>query len=388
MKFIPYGRQNISNEDINSVIEVLRSPIITQGDVISTFEEIVSNYVNSKYGVAVNSATSGLDLACLAMDLKPGDWLWTSPNTFVASANCGIYCGANIDFVDIDQKTGLIDIDFLKEKLLQAKIAGKLPKIIVPVHFAGSSCDMAEIKNLSDKYGFKILEDASHAIGGKYMGEPIGNCKYSDITVFSFHPVKIITTGEGGMCLTNNKEYARRMRNLRTHGITKDVNFFQQKSPSPWSYEQQELGFNYRLTDFQAALGISQMKKLDLFVIERHRIWKIYQNLLKDLPISLLDIPNNVYSSLHLCVIYFNVFNTKFHELVFKKLRTAGIGVQVHYIPVHLQPFYKDKGFKEGYLPESEKFAHNVLSIPLYPSLEDNEQRYVVEVLKKSINAK
>ena len=388
MKFIPYGRQIISNEDINSVVDVLRSPMITQGDLIPFFEEIVSNYVNSKYGVAVNSATSGLHLACLAMDLQPGDWLWTSPNTFVASANCGIYCDAKVDFVDIDQKTGLIDIDFLKDKLSKAKISGKLPKILVPVHFGGSSCDMAEIKNLSDVYGFKILEDASHAIGGRYRGEPVGNCKYSDITVFSFHPVKIITTGEGGMCLTNNREYARRMKNLRTHGITKDVNFFKEKNPSPWSYEQQELGFNYRLTDFQAALGISQMKKLDLFVNERHRIWKIYKNLLKDLPISLLDIPDNVYSSLHLCVIYFDVFNKKVHEIVFKKLRSAGIGVQVHYIPVHLQPFYKDRGFKEGDFPESEKFAHNVLSIPLYPSLKDSEQMYVVELLKKSIYVK
>ncbi len=385
MSFIPYGRQNISDEDINSVIDVLRSPIITQGEIVPNFESTVSKYVNANYGVAVNSATSGLHIACLAMDLGPGDWLWTSPNSFVASANCGIYCGANVDFIDIDPNTGLIDIDILKKKLLEAQKFDKLPKVLVPVHFAGSSCDMKSIKDLSDKFGFKILEDASHAIGGKYMELPVGNCKFSDITVFSFHPVKIITTGEGGICSTNNLEYARRMRMLRTHGITKEVNSFHNKNPDPWTYEQQELGFNYRLTDFQAALGISQMKRLDTFVEARNYIWNNYKNLLKDLPITMLKIPENVYSSLHLCVVSFDIFDKKNHKLVFEKLRYAGIGVQVHYIPIHLQPFYKNKGFKKGDFPNAEKFANNVFSIPLYPSLNKKEQLKVVEELNKSI---
>ena len=379
---IPYGRQSIDKEDIEAVVKVLKSDFVTQGPVVSKFEEAISKKVGSKYSVAVNSATSALHIACRALDVRPGDWIWTTPITFVASANCGVYCGANIDFVDINPRTGLMDIDILESKLTNADRLGKLPKIIVPVHFAGSSCEMQRIKSLSLKYGFKILEDASHAIGGKYMNEPVGTCKYSDITVFSFHPVKIITTGEGGMCITNNEIYARRMRNLRTHGITKDQDYFLDKNPNPWSYEQQELGFNYRLTDFQAALGISQMKKLDFFVNERNRLWNEYKILINDLPISLLEVPNNVYSALHLCVISLNFFNKKNHQMIFKKLKSEGIGVQVHYIPVHLQPFYKDKGFKNGDLPNAEKFSSNVISIPLYPSLDKRDQNIVVEKLK------
>lgn len=383
MSFIPYGRQNISDADIQAVIEILKSPYITQGPTVPIFEKSISNYVNSTYSVAVNSATSALHIACLALDLGPGDSLWTSPITFVASANCALYCGSNVDFVDIDINTGLLDINLLKEKLIKARRDNLLPKVIVPVHYAGSSCNMKEIYALSKEFGFKILEDASHAIGGKLYGEPVGNCKYSDICVFSFHPVKIITTAEGGVASTNNSYLARKMYELRSHGITKDPKFFKNLPSKPWSYEQHSLGFNYRLTDIQAALGISQMQNLDKFVSERNRLWKLYKEKIKGLPISMLNIPQDVISSLHLAVVLINDYDPRKHQLIFSKLREVNIGVQVHYIPVHLQPFYKSIGFKKGYLPNSERFAESVISLPLFPGLKEKEQDYIVTQLSK-----
>ena len=383
MSFIPYGRQNISDADIQAVIEILKSPFITQGPTVPIFEKSISNYVNSTYSVAVNSATSALHIACLALDLGPGDSLWTSPITFVASANCALYCGSNVDFVDIDINTGLLDINLLKEKLIKARRDNLLPKVIVPVHYAGSSCNMKEIYALSKEFGFKILEDASHAIGGKLYGEPVGNCKYSDICVFSFHPVKIITTAEGGVASTNNSYLARKMYELRSHGITKDPKFFKNLPSKPWSYEQHSLGFNYRLTDIHAALGISQMQNLDKFVSERNRLWKLYKEKIKGLPISMLNIPQDVISSLHLAVVFINDYDPKKHQLIFSKLREVNIGVQVHYIPVHLQPFYKSIGFKKGYLPNSERFAESVISLPLFPGLKEKEQDYIVTQLSK-----
>ncbi len=383
MAFIPYGRQNISDADIQAVIEILKSPFITQGPTVPIFEKSISNYVNSTYSVAVNSATSALHIACLALDLGPEDSLWTSPITFVASANCALYCGAKVDFVDIDINTGLLDINLLKEKLTKARRDNLLPKVIVPVHYAGSSCNMKEIYALSKEFGFKILEDASHAIGGKLYGEPVGNCKYSDICVFSFHPVKIITTAEGGVASTNNSYLARKMYELRSHGITKDPKFFKNLPSKPWSYEQQSLGFNYRLTDIQAALGISQMQNLDKFVSERNRLWKLYKEKIEGLPISMLNIPQDVISSLHLAVVLINNCDPIKHQLIFSKLREVNIGVQVHYIPVHLQPFYKSIGFKKGYLPNAERFAESVISLPLFPGLNEKEQDYVVSELSK-----
>lgn len=383
MSFIPYGRQNISNSDIEAVIKVLKSPLITQGPTVPLFEKSISNYVNSTYSVAVNSATSALHVSCLALGLGKGDYLWTSPITFVASANCALYCGAKVDFVDIDMNTGLLDINLLNEKLSKAKRENQLPKVVVPVHFAGSSCNMREIYQLSKEFGFKILEDASHAIGGKLYGEPVGNCKYSDICVFSFHPVKIITTAEGGVATTNNPYFARKMYEFRSHGITKDPNLFKNLPSRPWSYEQQSLGFNYRLTEIQAALGLSQMKNLDNFIAERNRLWRIYKEKLEGLPLSLLNIPEDVVSSLHLAVFFINAHDPEKHEFIFSKLREANIGVQVHYIPVHLQPFYKSIGFKKGYLPNSERFAESVISLPLFPGLKEEEQNYVVSELSK-----
>ena len=383
MSFIPYGRQNISNSDIEAVIQVLKSPFITQGPTVPLFEKSISDYVNSTYSVAVNSATSALHISCLALGLGKGDYLWTSSITFVASANCALYCGAKVDFVDIDINTGLLDINLLKEKLSKAKRENQLPKVIVPVHYAGSSCNMREIHQLSKEFGFKILEDASHAIGGKLYGEPVGNCRYSDICVFSFHPVKIITTAEGGVATTNNPYFARKMYELRSHGITKDPKLFKNLPSKPWIYEQQSLGFNYRLTEIQAALGLSQMQKLDNFVAERNRLWKLYKEKLEGLPISLLSIPEDIVSSLHLAVFFINTNEPGKHEFIFSKLREANIGVQVHYIPVHLQPFYSSIGFKKGYLPNSERFAERVISLPLFPGLKEEEQDYVVSELSK-----
>ena len=381
--FIPYGRQDISKKDIKEVISVLKSDFLTQGPKVPLFEKAICEKVNSKYAVSTNSATSSLHIACMALGLGPGDYLWTSPISFVASANCALYCGAKVDFVDIDLNTGLISIDHLKSKLINAEKLGKLPKILIPVHLAGSSCDMKSIYDLSQKYGFLIIEDASHAIGGKFFDHYVGSCKYSDITVFSFHPVKIITTGEGGVATTNSINLANKMSELRSHGITKDKTKFVINSINDdWRYEQQQLGFNYRLTDIAAALGISQLKRLDNIVKERNVLFNNYINLFSDLSLKMLDIPTGVYSSLHLAVLRFE--NLNIQSFLFKNLRDNGIGTQVHYTPIHLQPFYSRFGFKEGDYPNSEKYSKSSLSIPIYPGLKKGDQKRIYKILKQN----
>jgi UDP-4-amino-4,6-dideoxy-N-acetyl-beta-L-altrosamine transaminase len=379
--FIPYGRQTISEADIAAVVEVLRSPFLTQGPAVPAFEKAVAAKVGARYGVAVNSATSALHIACLALGLGSGDRLWTSPITFVASANCGRYCDAVVDFVDIDPNTGLMSVKALEAKLEKAEREGTLPKVVVPVHLTGSSCDMAAIAALSDRYGFAVLEDASHAIGGRYQGEPVGNCRYSAITVFSFHPVKIITTGEGGLATTNDPVLAQRMAELRSHGIVRDAERFEQPAAGPWVYEQQQLGFNYRMTDIQAALGLSQLQRLDEIVVERNRQLQRYRELLADLPMQILEVPEGVLSSVHLAVIRLQQATIKQHRQVFDRLRAVGIGVQLHYSPVHLQPYYRCLGGKEGQLPEAEAYGQSAISLPIFPGLAiDDQKRVIMEI--------
>ena len=378
---LPYGKQTISEDDIAAVVEVLRSAYLTQGPTVPAFEQAVAAKVGAINGVAVNSATSALHIACLALGLGPGDRLWTSPVTFVASANCARYCGAEIDFVDIDPSTGLMSVNALAAKLENAQQENKLPKIVVPVHLCGTSCDMVSISELARRYGFHVLEDASHAIGGRYQGKPVGSCAHSSITVFSFHPVKIITTGEGGLATTNDPELALRMSELRSHGITKDQGRFELSSPGPWSYEQQCLGFNYRMTDLEAALGQSQLRRLDAIVAERNMLLGRYQKLFSELPVQLLRVPEDVLSSLHLAVIRLADRRPEHHRRIFEGLRASGIGVQLHYIPVHLQPYYRKMGFQEGNYPEAEAYASNAISIPLYPGLQERDQRRVVDRL-------
>ena len=379
--FIPYGRQSITEADIAAVVEVLRSPFLTQGPAVAAFEQAVAGKVGARHGVAVNSATSALHIACLALGLGPGDRLWTSPITFVASANCGRYCGADVGFVDIEPATGLMSVPALQAKLQQAERDDTLPKVVVPVHLTGSSCDMAAIAKLSERYGFWVLEDASHAIGGRYRGEPVGNCRYSNITVFSFHPVKIITTGEGGLATTNDPVLAKRMAELCSHGLVREAERFERPAAGPWVYEQQHLGFNYRITDIQAALGLSQLERLEGIVTERNQQLQRYGELLIDLPVKLLEVPGDVLSSVHLAVIRLNQANASGHLQVFKGLRAAGIGVQLHYSPVHLQPYYRHLGFKEGQFPEAEAYASNAISLPLYPGLLETDQQRVVDTL-------
>ena len=383
--FIPYGRQTITEADISAVVEVLRSPFLTQGPVVPAFEQAVAAKVGARYGVAVNSATSALHIACLALALGPGDRLWTSPITFVASANCGRYCDAAVDFVDIEPSTALMSIDALTFKLEQAERDGTLPKVVVPVHLTGTSCDMAAIGALAEHYGFAVLEDASHAIGGRYHGEPVGNCRHSAITVFSFHPVKIITTGEGGLATTNDPELAQRMSELRSHGIVRDAERFERPAAGPWVYEQQQLGFNYRITDIQAALGLSQLQRLDEIIAERNCQLQHYRELLVDLPVQLLDVPAEVLSSVHLAVIRLQQATGEQHRQVFEGMRAAGLGVQLHYSPVHLQPYYRSMGFGKGDCPEAEAYASCALSLPLFPSLAEDQQDRVVQVLADSL---
>ncbi len=382
--YIPYGRQDISQEDINAIIEVLRSDWITQGPVIERFEQAVANYCQVKYAVAVSSATAALHIACLAADLGKEDTLWTSPNTFVASANCGLYCGAKVDFIDIDPNTYNLSIDELKNKLDKAEKQGYLPKILIPVHFAGQSCEMDKITALSGQYGFKIIEDASHAIGGRYQGKPIGSCQSSDMTVFSFHPVKIITTGEGGMVLTNQDHLYQRLIRLRSHGITRNSDLMQGESHGCWYYQQLELGFNYRMTDIQAALGTSQMQRLDKFVERRWFLANRYNQLLQDLPLILPWQNPDTDSSWHLYVIRLKLDKiNKTHRQVFEELRDAGIGVNLHYIPVHTQPYYQQLGFNWGDFPQVEKYYQEAISLPLYYSLTQEDQDRVVKTLQR-----
>jgi UDP-4-amino-4,6-dideoxy-N-acetyl-beta-L-altrosamine transaminase len=386
--FLPYGRQTITEDDIAAVEAVLRGPTLTQGPVVPAFEQAVATRVSARHAVAVNSATSALHLACLALGLGPGDRLWTSPITFVASANCGRYCGADVDFVDIDPNSGLMSVAALASKLEQAARDGTLPKVIVPVHLCGTSCDMEAISAAATRHGVAVVEDASHAIGGTYRGQAVGSCQHSSISVFSFHPVKIITTAEGGMATTNDPQLAQRMADLRSHGITKEETRFERTAQGPWSYEQQDLGFNYRLTDLQAALGLSQLKRLESIVNERQRLFGVYQQHLSQLPVQLLDIPNHVRSALHLAVIRLNNPDPRLHRHVFEGLRAAGIGVQLHYSPVHLQPYYRRLGFSEGDFPAAEAYAQNAISLPLYPGLQGHEQRRVIDALEELLQGR
>lgn len=368
-RYLPYGRQKVDIRDIYEVVKVLKSNYLTQGPVVTDFERAICKEVLSIHGIAVNSATSGLHIACKALGLEKGDYLWTTPITFVASANCGLYCGANIDFVDIDIKTGLMSIEKLEVKLKEAEKSGKLPKIVIPVHLCGTSCDMKKIKKLAQIYQFKIVEDASHAIGGKYNTKPVGSCEYSDACVFSFHPVKIITTGEGGIVTTNDDKLAANLRMLRSHGITKNREDFIEEDEGPWNYEQQYLGYNYRMTDIQAALGLSQLKKLKKIVDKRNNLLEIYKTILPKGNIDMIEIPYGVKSSVHLAIIKLKVENEKEHRNIFQKMLEKGIGVQLHYKPVHLQPFYKNRGFKRGDFENAEEYGRRAMSLPLFPEL-------------------
>ncbi len=382
---IPYGKQDINQDDINAVVDVLRSDFLTQGPKVPLFEQSIATYCGAEHAVAVNSATSALHIACLALGLGEGDWLWTSPNTFVASANCALYCGARVDFVDIDPQTYNLCADALEQKLIKAERLGKLPKIVIPVHFAGQSCDMSRIHTLSLQYGFKIIEDAAHAIGGKYLNQPIGGCQYSDITVFSFHPVKIITTAEGGVATTNQPGLAEKMQLLRSHGITREEHLMSADLPmdGAWCYQQVDLGFNYRMTELQAALGLSQITRLDAFVAHRHQLAERYQTALQALPLILPYQSPESDSSFHLYPIQIDARQTaKTRAEVFDVLRALDIGVNVHYIPVHTQPYYQRLGFKIGDYPNAEAYYQKAISIPVYQAMSLQDQDTVVDCLE------
>jgi len=381
---IPYGKQDINQDDIDAVVAVLQSDFLTQGPQVPLFEEAVSKYCGVNFGVAANSATSALHIACLALDLKEGDKIWTSPNSFVASANCGLYCGAKVDFVDIDLKTYNMSVLELEKKLINAKLKSDLPKIVIPVHFAGQSCNMKKIHSLGVEYGFKIIEDASHAIGGKYLDKPIGSCNYSDITVFSFHPVKIITTAEGGLATTNSKELAEKMRRFRSHGITRDKSLMTKTADGDWYYQQVDLGFNYRMTELQAALGKTQIQRLNQFITRRHILQKRYDMLLADLPLTTPFQDKDSHSALHLYPIQLcleDLDNTR--QQIFSDLRANGIGVNVHYIPIHTQPYYQRLGFRQEDFPNSESYYSRVITLPLFHTMTLNEQDEVVDILRR-----
>ncbi|RBW48269.1 UDP-4-amino-4,6-dideoxy-N-acetyl-beta-L-altrosamine transaminase [Marinobacter sp. F3R11] len=383
---IPYGKQDINQADIDAVLEVLQSDFLTQGPKVPAFEAKVAGHVGAKYALAVNSATSALHIACLALGLGEGDWLWTTPITFVASANCGLYCGAKVDFVDIDRQTYNLCPNALEAKLEQAEREDRLPKVLVAVHLCGQSCDMEAIHKLSQKYGFRIIEDAAHAIGGMYKGEFIGNGRYSDITVFSFHPVKIVTTAEGGMALTNSDELANRMNLLRSHGVTRDQSLMTHEPDGPWYYQQVDLGYNYRMTELQAALGVSQMARLDAFVTRRHELAARYDQLLADLPVVTPWQHSDSYSGLHLYVIRLRLDKiSQSHRQVFEALREQGIGVNLHYIPVHTQPYYQAMGFAADDFPEAMAYYREAISLPMFQGLTDEQQDTVLASLKKAL---
>lgn len=380
---IPYGRQEVTQADIDAVVAVLKSDFLTQGPAVPAFEQAVARQVGARHAVAVNSATSALHIACLALGLGRGDWLWTSPNTFVASANCALYCGASVDFVDIDEATHNMSVVALERKLIAAEREGRLPRIVVPVHFAGEPCDLKAIRALADRYGFAVIDDASHAIGGRYGSDCIGGTAYSDITIFSFHPVKIITSGEGGMAVTSNEVLAAHMARLRSHGITRDPAEMVNEVDGPWYYEQIELGFNYRMTDLQAALGLSQLQRLQPYVSRRHELAARYDRKLADLPVSLPVRNSSNFSGLHLYEIVLREAERR--PEVFRRLREAGIGVNVHYIPVHLQPHYRAMGFKPGDFPVAEAYYAGAISLPLFATLTDEQQDVVVEALRSAL---
>lgn len=372
---IPYGRQSIDQADIDAVMEVLKSPWLTQGPMIERFEGALAEYCQAGFAVAVCNATAALHIACLAAGLGPGDALWTSPNTFVASANCGRYCGAEVDFVDIDPQTLNMDARLLAQKLELAEASGTLPKVVVAVAFAGQSCDMQAIARLSERYGFVLIEDAAHAVGASYQGRPVGCGVHAAMTIFSFHPVKIITSAEGGMVLTNRPEFAERLRRLRSHGITSDPAQMDVPAEGLWYYQQLELGFNYRMTDVHAALGLSQMTRLDEFVAQRRRLAGRYESLLAGLPLTLPSAQPGAESAWHLYVVRLQLDRIGLSQReVFEQLRAAGLGVNLHYIPVHLQPYYREQGFAEGDFPEAEAYFHQAISLPLYPELTDEQQ--------------
>ncbi|KHJ52834.1 spore coat protein [Vreelandella venusta] len=383
---IPYGRQDISQLDIDAVVEVLQSDFLTQGPVVPAFEQRVACHVGAEHALAVNSATSALHIACLALGLAEGDYLWTSPITFVASANCGLYCGAQVDFVDIDPHTYNLCPVALEQKLQKAEQSGTLPKVLVAVHLCGQSCDMQAISTLAKRYGVSVIEDASHAIGGKYRGEFIGSGRYSDITVFSFHPVKIITTAEGGMALTNSAELAGKMQLLRSHGITRDPAQMTHVADGPWYYQQIDLGFNYRMTELQAALGMSQLQRLDQFVARRHELAARYDQLLSTLPLTTPWQHPDSYSGLHLYVVRLNTQQIgKSHREVFESLREQGIGVNLHYIPVHTQPYYQRMGFQYGDFPEAERYYREAISLPMFHTMSEEQQAQVVAALQGAL---
>ena len=386
MQTIPYGRQDITQADIDAVVAVLKSDFLTQGPMVPKFEQAVASHCGAKHALAVNSATSALHIACMALGVGPGDWLWTSPVTFVASANCALYCGAQVDFVDIDPRTYNLCPQALAAKLELAERAGKLPKVVVPVHLCGQPCDMQAIHALAQRYGFKIIEDASHAIGGRYQNRPIGNSQYSDITVFSFHPVKIITTAEGGMCMTNDDALAKKMALARSHGITRDPAQMTHASDGPWYYQQIALGYNYRMTELQAALGVSQMERLDAFVTRRHQLARRYDTLLAALPVTAPWQHPDSYSGLHLYPIRLQLDKTtQSHLQVFESLRAQGIGVNLHYIPVHTQPYYAQMGFKPEDYPQAQAYYSEAISLPMYQNLTDEQQDQVIAALSKAL---
>jgi UDP-4-amino-4,6-dideoxy-N-acetyl-beta-L-altrosamine transaminase len=385
---IPYGRQSISEADIEAVAEVLRSDFLTQGPVVPAFEDAVASLCGARFGIAANSATSALHLACLALGVGPGDRVWTSPITFVASANSALYCGAQVDFVDIDERSYNMSSALLEEKLKQAADAGALPKAIVPVHLAGQSCDMAAIHAAANRYGVRIIEDASHAVGGTYRGRPVGSCEFSDIAVFSFHPVKIVTTGEGGMAMTNDPALAELMATDRTHGITRDPAELQHTDVGPWYYEQQRLGFNYRMTDIAAALGLSQLTRIEEFLARRREIAAAYDAAFADLPLVCPSQDPKTMSAWHLYIIRLDRRRVhRSHREIFDALRSDGIGVNLHYIPVYRQPYYRKLGFGQGYCPNAEAYYAEAISLPMYPALTDEEQREVVAAVTKAVSS-
>ena len=378
---IYYGHQHITEKDIQAVERVLHSDWLTQGPAIEAFEKKVANYCGAKYAVAVTNATSALHIACKAAGLGEGDVLWTSPITFTASANCGRYCGADVDFVDIDDKTYNMSVAELRHKL---EIAVKKPKVVIPIHLAGQSCDMEAIKALADEYGFQIIEDASHATGADYKNTKVGSCCYSDMTVFSFHPVKIVTTGEGGIVLTNNKELYEKLKLYRSHGITRDSDLMTQEADGPWYYQQIELGFNYRMTDMQAALGCSQMDSLDEFVARRRYLVKRYNEKLKNLPLRTPYQDESTNPSWHIYIIRVDFTKVKLSKKeIFARMRDRGIVLNLHYIPVHTQPYYQKLGFQKGDFPVSEKYYEEAITLPLYYDLTDEQQDEVIEALKE-----
>jgi UDP-4-amino-4,6-dideoxy-N-acetyl-beta-L-altrosamine transaminase len=388
MRSIPYGRQDINQSDIDAVVSVLQSDFLTQGPMVPKFEQAVASRCGTAHALAVNSATSALHIACLAVGLGAGDWLWTSPITFVASANCGLYCGARVDFVDIDPRTYNLCPVALERKLIAAEKAGCLPKVVVPVHLCGQPCDMQAIHTLAKRYGVKVIEDASHAIGGRYKGNPIGSCEYSDITVFSFHPVKIITTAEGGMALTNSTEFATKMALFRSHGITRDPLQMNHDADGPWYYQQIDLGYNYRMTELQAALGVSQMLRLDEYIKRRHQLACRYDELLAKLPVTTPWQHPDSHSGLHLYPIRLQLENiSRSHLQVFESLRDQGIGVNLHYIPLHTQPYYARMGFQPGDFPQAQAYYREALSLPIYQTLSDTQQDQVISALSRALAA-